>query len=203
MWRCSLMLREGNEKGGQNPSSCHVIAVKHKHLNGSVCSNRNHSMKTWRWTRVFFKPSPFACWYKVISVVESWAALPSRPNCLFFLFVPQLGSFMSPVVALRMGTHHQQTLTSLFVAPIRTTPRSPALCCEAGCVYSHSGVITGSISAARRWQRRGTTRWECLSSLVWIAFHLAFALTARALDKWRGPAQVKSILTFASGVTGL
>lgn len=44
MWRCSLMLTEGNEKGGQNPSSCYVIAVKH--LNGSVCANRNHSMKT-------------------------------------------------------------------------------------------------------------------------------------------------------------
>lgn len=43
----------------------------------------------------------------------------------------------------------------------------------------------------------------CLSSLVWIAFHLAFALTAPALDKWCRPVQVKSILTFASGVTGL
>lgn len=44
---------------------------------------------------------------------------------------------------------------------------------------------------------------DCLSSLVWIAFHLAFALTAHALDKWCRPVQVKSILTFASGVTGL
>lgn len=43
----------------------------------------------------------------------------------------------------------------------------------------------------------------CLSAWVWIAFHLAFALTARALDKWCRPVQVKSILTFASGVTGL
>lgn len=43
----------------------------------------------------------------------------------------------------------------------------------------------------------------CLSSWVWIAFHLAFALTAPALDKWCRPTQVKSILTFASGVTGL
>lgn len=43
----------------------------------------------------------------------------------------------------------------------------------------------------------------CLSSLVRTAFHLASALTARALDKWRRPTQVKSILTFASGVTGL
>lgn len=139
----------------------------------------------------------------LISMVESWAALPSGPNCPFLLSVPQLGSFMSPVVALATRVHHQQTLTSLFVAPVRTAPRSPALCCKAGCVYSRGGVITGSISAARRWQQRGTARWECLSSLVWIAFHLAFALTARALDKWRGPAQVKSILTFASGVTGL
>lgn len=42
-----------------------------------------------------------------------------------------------------------------------------------------------------------------LSGLVWIAFHLASALTACALDKWCRPVQVKSILTFASGVTGL
>lgn len=43
----------------------------------------------------------------------------------------------------------------------------------------------------------------CLGASVWMAFHLAFALTARALDKWCRPVQVKSILTFASGVTGL
>lgn len=59
-------------------------------------------------------------------------------------------------------------------------------------------TAAGSPSLLRLAESRG-----CLSSLVWIAFHLAFALTAHALDKWCRPVQVKSILTFASGVTGL
>lgn len=72
-------------------------------------------------------------------------------------------------------------------------------------VFIIAGALLQAVfhPARRRWRRHGTARCDCLSSLVWIAFHLAFALTARALDKWRGPAQVKSILTFASGVTGL
>lgn len=63
----------------------------------------------------------------------------------------------------------------------------------------------GGVAGARQPQPVALPGGEqaCLGTLVWMAFHLAFALTARALDKWCRPVQVKSILTFASGVTGL
>lgn len=65
-----------------------------------------------------------------------------------------------------------------------------------------AALPAAALPAARRAAPPGREQ-GCRSGLVRMAFHLASALTAPALDKWRGPVQVKSILTFASGVTGL
>lgn len=63
-----------------------------------------------------------------------------------------------------------------------------------------SGGSAGALGSPQppAWQSAGLSEWVSMDT-----FHLAFALTARALDKWCRPVQVKSILTFASGVTGL
>lgn len=118
-------------KGDKNPLSCCVTAVKHKHLNCSVCSNRNHSMKTQRWNRVSFDVSSLCMLvWSYLHGGELGRLCPAdRIAFSFFSPLPPLAHdwdlFMFPVVALGKRTHHQKTLTSIFVAPFKNEPTPP------------------------------------------------------------------------------
>lgn len=114
------MLTEQNEKGGQSLFSCNITAVKHKHLNRSVCFNRNHSMKTQTRNKVSLDSG----WLRVLlrsylAERRSAVALLGRMNCLFFPSLPRMGSFMFPVVMLGRRTHYQETLQ--FLQPLLKT----------------------------------------------------------------------------------
>lgn len=119
------------------------------------------------------------------TIVEGWDCFqeffPYRKQWRFLflkdLFYQKLGLYL--IFILHVGEHRG-----------KWPPRGARGQGVAGARQPQPGALPGGEQA-------------CLGASVWMAFHLAFALTARALDKWCRPVQVKSILTFASGVTGL
>lgn len=160
MQRCSLMLTEQNEEGGQSLFSGNIAAVKHKHRNGGICSNKNRSMKAQPWKKVC-SDLGWLCMLLRSYLTEhrGAVALLSRTNCLFSLSLPRLRSFMFPVVTLGRRMHYQKTLTSIATAPLK----KPHFCSEAVFVYYRSSVITSSISS---W--RGGGSMAPSSVIVWV-----------------------------------
>lgn len=160
MRRCSLMLTEQNEEGGQSLFSGNITTVKHKHRDRGVCSNKNHSVKAQTWNKVC-SDLGWLCMLLRSYLAErrGAVALLSRTNCLFSPSLPRLGSFMFPVVALGRRMHYQKTLTSIATAPLKKLHfRS-----EAVFVYYRNNVITSSISS-----RRGGGGMAPSSVIVWV-----------------------------------
>lgn len=146
--------------GGQSLFRGNIAAVKHKHWNCGVCSNKNRSMKAQRWNKVC-SDLGWLCMLLQSYLAEhrGAVALLSRTNCLFSPSMPRVGSFMFPVVALGRRMHYQKTLTSIATAPLK----KPHFCSEAVFVYYHNSVITSSISS-----RRGGGSMAPSSVIVWV-----------------------------------